>query len=125
MAMVIRSSPTILFLTNPKEAPMLYKTIVLQLLEDHPQLRDRFQKYHQMLPTLEFYAETLKTGHETWTERLLQARPESDPTQIASEAMELAIAGLEARLPAESRADDETLFLDEAMTFLERPSSNE
>ena len=103
---------------------MYYKTIVLQLLEDRPQLRNRLQKYRQMLPTLEFYAHELKTGHEAWKNRLLQARPESDPAQIASEAMEMATAGLEASLPSESTGDDKTLSLDEAMTFLKTPSSN-
>jgi hypothetical protein len=101
---------------------MHYKTIVLELLEGRPRLRERLQKYRQLLPTLEFYAGELKTGHEAWKERL--ASPTSDPAQIASEAMERAVAELESRLPKESNEGGETLSLDEAMAFLKKRSSD-
>ena len=44
---------------------------------------------------MDAYAIDLKASHEAWKEQLSQARPGSDPSQIASEAMELAIAGAE------------------------------
>jgi hypothetical protein len=44
---------------------MQYKTIVLQMLEDRPQLKERLQQQRQMLLMLEVYADTLKAGHET------------------------------------------------------------
>jgi hypothetical protein len=59
---------------------------------------------------------------EAWKERLSQARPGSHPSQIASEAMEL--ADLEERLPSESTADRETFALDEVMALLKQPSSD-
>ena len=57
------------------------------LLEQNPQVRDQLKKHRQMLPTMERYARELKTRHETWKEQLSQAMPDSDPSQIASEAL--------------------------------------
>jgi len=45
-------------------------------------------------------ARELKASHETWMETLAQANPGSDPSQISSEAMELALRELEDRLPS-------------------------
>ncbi len=105
---------------------MLYKSIILQMLEQHPQIRDQLKKDRQMLPMMEHYALDLKTRHETWKERLLQAMPQSDPNQIASEALELALRELEDRLLPASHSDDkEPLSLDAAMAFIRRRSPRE
>lgn len=103
---------------------MQYKTIVLELLEGRPQLRNRLQQEHRMLAAVEQYALELKASHEQWREQLARTRPASDPAQIASEAMELALNDLQELLPSESAAADETFSLDEAMSFLRRRSSN-
>jgi len=74
-----------------------------------------------MLPTMERYAAELKTRHEAWKECLSLAMPGSDPSQIASEALELALKELEDRLPSASRPNDsEPLSLEEAMAFIRR-----
>jgi len=100
---------------------MQYKTIVLQFLEQHPEIKDQLQKQRQMLPTLELFALQLKTRHEAWKERLSQTKPGSDETQIASEAMEMALKDLEDRLPFGSPPNDqEPLSLDKAMVFVRR-----
>jgi hypothetical protein len=104
---------------------MHYKTIVLQLLEDRPRLHNQLQRERRMLKTVELLALELKASHEEWRERLRQLRPRSDPAQIASEAMELAIEELQNRLPSESEADNDTFSLDAAMAFLKRPSSGD
>lgn len=104
---------------------MQYKTIVLQMLEDRPQLRQLLQQYHQLLPTLEFYAQELKTNHEAWEARLSQARPASDPSQIKSEAMELALAELEERLPIDSEIAAEPSSLETMALTPSPPSSSE
>jgi hypothetical protein len=88
-----------LFIT--KEETMHYKTIILEMLEQRPKMREELRQSRK-LPTLEFYASELKDSHEDWKDRLLQAKPDSDPRQIASEAMELALKDLEDRLPSES-----------------------
>jgi biopolymer transport protein ExbB/TolQ len=81
---------------------MHYKTIVLELLTDRPELKRRLQKYRQLRTTLEFYAHELKASHLRWQRTLAQRRPASDYQQVASEALELAIADLESRLPSGS-----------------------
>jgi hypothetical protein len=104
---------------------MHYKTIVLQLLEDRPRLHNQLQRERRMLKTVEQLALELKASHEEWRERLRQLRPRSDPAQIASEAMELAIEELQNRLPSESEADNDMFSLEAAMAFLKRPSSGD
>ncbi len=103
---------------------MHYKTIILEMLQQRPQMHEELRQSRKLLPTLEFYASELKDSHEDWKDRLLQAKPESDPSQIASEAMELALKDLEDRLPSESRQDaSETLSLDQAMAHISRHTS--
>ena len=101
---------------------MQYKTIILQLLEQHPEIHDQLKRHRQMLPTMERYARELKTRHEAWKDRLFQEMPGSDESQIASEALELALKEVEDRLPTGSHPGDmEPLSLDAAMAFIRRP----
>ena len=100
---------------------MLYKTIVLELLQQRPQMHEQLRKERKLLATLELYAKALKSSHEAWKEQISQLRPGSDPGQVASEAMEMALMELEERLPAESpQEENDPLSLDEAMAFLRR-----
>jgi hypothetical protein len=103
---------------------MQYKTIILELLEQRPQIHEELRRSRKLLPALELYARELKDSHEAWKERLLQAKPESDPSQIATGAMELALKEMEDRLPSESHQDEsESLSLDQAMAHISRPTS--
>ena len=105
---------------------MQYKTIVLELLQQRPEMHDQLRKERKLLTTLEFYAKDLKESHETWKETLGQQRPGSDQNQIASEALEIALKELEDRLPAESHPDNnQPLSLDDAMAFLRHPTPRE
>jgi len=105
---------------------MHYKTIILEMLEQRPKMREELRQSRKLLPTLEFYASELKDSHEEWKDRLLQANPDSDPSQIASEAMELALKDLEDRLPSESnQGESETLSLDQAMAHISRHTSRD
>ena len=95
---------------------MQYKTIVLELLKERTELHEQLRLTRRLLPTMETCSRELKASHETWKEMLTQANPGSDPSQIASEALELAIKELEDRLPTVSQPDDrEPLSLDQAM----------
>jgi hypothetical protein len=103
---------------------MLYKTIVLELLKERTELHEQLRKTDRLLPTLETYAQELKTSHEVWKETIFLLRPGSDPSQIASEAMEMALKELEERLPSASQEEDhEPLPLEAAMAFIRRPTS--
>lgn len=101
---------------------MQYKTIVLHLLEQNPEIYSQLRRQRKLLPTLELYAQDLKASHEAWQAQLFQTNPQSQPTQIASEALELALQELENRLRCESlpAEDDEPISLEAAMTSLRR-----
>ena len=103
---------------------MQYKTIILELLQQRPQIHEQLRRERKLLPTLEIYAKELKTSHEDAMEQLRQLRPNSEASQISSEALEMALKEMEDRLPIVFPADDyETLSLDKAMAFVSSPSS--
>ncbi len=100
---------------------MQYKTMVLELLQQRPQLHERLRRERMLLAATEQYARELKASHEAWKESLSKARPGSDPSQIASEALEIALQELEALLPPESPPGEaETISIEDVMAFLRR-----
>lgn len=103
---------------------MQYKSMVLELLKERTELHQQLRKESRLLTTMERYAKELKTSHQAWKELLAQLRPGSNPSQVANEALEIALKELEDRLPSASARDDsEALFLDAAMMFIRRRTS--
>lgn len=103
---------------------MQYKTIILELLQQRPQMHEQLRRERKLLSALEIYARELKESHEDAMEQLRLAKPGSTASQISSEALEMALKEMEDRLPPESQTDDhETLSLDKAMAFVSSPSS--
>lgn len=103
---------------------MQYKTIILELLQQRPEMHEQLRLTRRLLPTMEALAKELKASHETWKESLSQAHPGSEGSQISSEALELALKEMEDRLPSASPRDDKELpTLDKAMAFLVSPTS--
>jgi len=101
----------------------MHKTIVLELLQQYPELHRELVSSKTLLQTLDHYASTPKARHDDWTQALSRERPESAPSQIASEALELALQNLRDALPAASAPNDnslEPLSFDAAMAFLRR-----
>ena len=98
---------------------MQYKTIILELLQQRPQMHERLRQERLLLPTMERYAMELRTRHLEWKEQLMERQPDSEPGQIASEAMEMALKELEDRLPPESPESDGPT-LDAAMASVRR-----
>ena len=84
---------------------MHYKTIMLELLEQDRALHRRLKGSRTLLSSMERYAIALKTSHESWMERLRLGGPGSDPAQISSEAMELAVEEIRDLIAAESPPD--------------------
>lgn len=100
---------------------MHYKTIVLSLLEQRTDLYEQLRTIRQLLPTMEALATELRKQHLALTATLTQANPQSEPSQIPSQALELAVKELEERLLIASRPDEsETLSLDEIMARILR-----
>ena len=105
---------------------MQYKTIVLELLKQRPELHNQLRSNRMLLPTLERYARELKANHETWKDRLSQAKPGSDQSQIASEALEVALNELEGFLDSAFPPEGgKPPSLEEAMAFIRRRAPHE
>lgn len=104
---------------------MPYKTIVLGLIEQHPELHERLRQNRTMLRAMDLLAIELKESHEALKEQLSRSRPGSDPIPIASAALEIAVKELEEHLASASRLNEsETFSLDEAMTHIRRPTAS-
>jgi hypothetical protein len=97
---------------------MQYKTIMLELLQDYPRTHQRLSTTRQLLPTLDRYAEQLKTTHQHWMERLRMAKPAMDAVSVTSAALEMALEELRRRLSLEESGDEaRSPDLHEAMAF--------
>jgi hypothetical protein len=99
---------------------MHYKTIVLELLEQRPEIQAPLIKERKLLQAIETYALELKASHQRWKEQLASAKPGSDPKQVSSEALALAIQDLERSLSSMLPEETGELSLDGAMAFLRR-----
>src|SRR5260221_11021303 len=99
---------------------MLYKTMVLELLQQRPEIYDHLCRQRTVLSTLQNYSRELQTRHAAWEEQLSLQNPGS-PTQIASEALEIALKELGNRLSCEPPAEDgDPISLKAPMTYLRR-----
>jgi hypothetical protein len=100
---------------------MHYMTIVQELIQDqYPALHEQHRASRTLLSTVTLHAAALKRYHETRMDQIAHARPGSEESQIASEALELAIEDLREDLHLASPTDDsseEGLSLDGAMSF--------
>ena len=79
---------------------MHYKTIVLELLQDRPEMYESLRSSKRLLTAMDAYAIELRTRHLELKGSVGRLRPASDPSQIASEALELAVQELQERLPS-------------------------
>ena len=105
----------------PMEVTMQYKTIIYEMLQQRPRMQEQLRKSRKLLTTMEIYAKELKASHEAWMEMLSNMRPKSAPSQIASEALELALKDMEDHLPSDSSQEGgEPQVLDAAMLFRRR-----
>ena len=100
---------------------MQYMTICLRMIQARPRMYDQLLNNRTLKPTLERHAQDLKERHEFWMEQLSKTMPGGSPSQIASEAGEIARKELEDYLPHASPQDEEEpLTLDGAMAFITR-----
>lgn len=97
----------------------MYKTMVLSLLEERPEIHDQLRKNRALLPALNRYASQLKARHEAWMDRLSQAKPGSAESQLASEALVIALQELKDCLTSGFPGNgSEFLSLEGAMAFI-------
>jgi len=104
---------------------MQYKTIMLELVQEYPSLYDQLRTSRSLLQTMERYANVLKDLHSSHMDTLSQTQPGSHPSQIASQALELALQDLRDTFAAvlpNADVPEEPCSLDAAMAFLRRPT---
>lgn len=89
---------------------MQYKTIILELLQARPRMYNQLRKSRKLLLMVDRYARELKASHQVCKDYLSQARPGSSTSQIATEALEMALKELEDRLPTESPPNETEPF---------------
>ena len=98
---------------------MLYKTIALELLQQNTDLHERLRMNRVLLAAMDLYATELARRHLAWERQIAHAKPGSNQSQIAGEALELAVEELKDCLASMSRlAEHEPLSLDDAMAFV-------
>jgi glutamine synthetase type III len=93
------------------ETMLYYKTMILELIQQRPETYKCLYKERQILPALHKYSKVLKAGHEAWNERLLKAKPDSDPSQLATEALEIALKELKAAWDTQESSDQDEKVL--------------
>jgi hypothetical protein len=98
---------------------VLYKTIVLEMLQNRPELYNRLRNKRTLRQAMESYATELSQLHTAWEEAIGTTPLAGSQRQIASAALELAIEDLAKLLSAET-ATPEELSLDDAMAYIRR-----
>ncbi len=97
---------------------MQYKTICLQMIQDRPEMYNRLLSQRSLLSTLDRLSSELRTSHQTWKGLLAQAKPGGSDSQIASEALELALRQLASSFASPATDEDEPFPLEDAMAFI-------
>ncbi len=105
----------------PKKIRMLYKTIVLELLEQNPALHQQLRRDRKLLAALNHYSMQLKKSHRAWKNRLSQEKPRSDESLMSSQAMELATKEVADSLSASPKDEDAPISLESAMAYIRKP----
>src|SRR5262249_16635371 len=106
-----------------QEEPVHYKTIVLELLSRHPTLYEELRLKRALLQALDRYSTVLKERHDAWKSERAQTRPAASPTQVASEAPEMASGEVQTHPAADSQTrwtSAEPLSPDEAIAYIRR-----
>lgn len=99
-----------------------YKTMVLALLQERPEMVEHFRKERMLLTILNYYARQLKFAHELWMDYLSQTKP-GHPRQIAAEALEIILKNLDDHLPRELPKSEMEFSLEEAVAFINSHTS--
>jgi hypothetical protein len=108
------------FPLQQKEKSMQYKTIILHLLEQRPEIQDQLQSNKTMMPTLDRFSRELQDRHQSWVATLSQSGECCDESQVANEALEFALEEILGSLQREFPSAADELTLDGAMEFLRR-----
>jgi hypothetical protein len=77
---------------------MHYKTIVMELINDHPELQSRLLENQTLLPSIEQWAVILRRQHRELIEEFLQQESGVTANEVSSRAMEVAVEQIREQL---------------------------
>lgn len=98
---------------------MQYKSIILEMLDDHQPIKSLLQKHRQLMEALDLWAQQLKLLHEQWMQVCIARNPSLDSTTLTQQAMELATGEISHRLQTLSfRVADENLTHSDVMAII-------
>jgi hypothetical protein len=98
---------------------MHYKTILMGLLERYPEIQNELRAKRLLLKTLNTYARELRNSHRAWKVCLSRIWPDKSESEIASEALELALREMERSFLAKTQPGESgPLSLEDAMAFI-------
>ena len=105
---------------------MQYKTIVMELLEQNPELHNHLKQNRKLLETIDAMALELKWNHEQMIAELAEQQPDVAYSVTCSQATEIAIAELQQRLaPTSDHETDEAMSLEQIMASVTQHSRRE
>ena len=105
---------------------MQYKTIVMELLEQNPELHNQLKQNQKLLETIDAMALELKSNHEQMIAELVEQQPDDAYSVICSQATEIAIAELQQRLaPMSEQETGEAMSLDQIIASVMQHSPRE
>lgn len=90
---------------------MKYKSIILTLIEQNPQLHAELKSSRSLLATVEREARAFKDQHEGYLADLTNQAPEAAVGALSSQAFEVALADMESRLGMSGSCADEAAAL--------------
>lgn len=97
---------------------MLYQTIVLQRIQDHPSLHEHLRQHRLVLAAVRASSTRLRSRHLELTQQLGQRSPGRNPEQTSQEALEIALEEFEMMLPEPESPTDPHFNLDRAVASL-------
>lgn len=98
---------------------MHYKSIILEMLDDHQAIKSLLQKKRQLMEALDLLARQLKESHEQWIQECIARKPSLDSRTLTQQAMELATDEISRRLQTLSfRVADANLTDSDVMAIL-------
>ena len=104
---------------------MQYKTIVMELLEQNPELYNQLKQDRKLLETIDVMALELKASHEQMIAELAEQQPDVAYSVICSQATEIAIAEVQQRLAPTSDHETGEAMLEQLMASVMQHSLHE
>ena len=100
---------------------MHYKTIVLELLKQQPEMYGELIRSNSLISTLNQLASQLRESHLTILDQLTQKEPNQSQLLLKSEAMEIAVSQLQESLQTIPQSESAgALSLEGAMAYIKQ-----